>query len=80
MADTRKAIESMKALAVLTLPSAKETTDNPLLVAMGCIPDTVEWALMKLSFLDPDDLNGILEWQSYFIKKGKEKAEKLGIA
>ena len=80
MTDTRQTIENMKALAVLALPSAKETTDNPLLAAMGCIPDTVEWALMKLSFLDPDDLDGIIEWQEYFIEKGKEKAQKLVIA
>lgn len=80
MTDHRQTIEHLKAHALLVLPSAKEMTDNPLLAAMGCIPDTAEWALMKLSFLDPDDRDGIIEWQKYLVKKGEEKIQKLGIA
>lgn len=78
--STEDAIEKLISLAKKVLPSAKEKTNNPILINMGAIPDTVEWALMKLSFLSPDDLQGIIEWQDYFIEKSKAKCEELGIS
>ena len=57
------------------LPSAMENSNPDLRLAgmIGAILHTFEWFSLKISFLEPDDLDGIIEWQEYIIKKTKEK-------
>ena len=78
----KEIIEDIVNLAVKVLPSAIKSKDptERLMGAMGAIPDTAEWAVMKLSFLEPDDYKGIAEWQEYVIEKANEYCKIHGVA
>jgi hypothetical protein len=71
-------INSVIQLAGIVLPKATE--EHGAIGAMGCIPDTYEWLVFKISFLEPDDLDGIIEWQRYILDKAKQFAEERGVA
>ena len=41
----------------------------------GGVPNTREWAITKLTSLEPTDIDGIREWQKYMEKKLDEKID-----
>lgn len=71
-------------LAKIILPKASNSSDpmEAMIGTMGAIPDTYEWLTLKISFLEPDDLTGLKEWNEYIIQKGKEfcKANNVSMA
>jgi len=74
-------IKSIIEIARKILPSASSNPDPQmaLIGAMGGIPDTIEWLTFKISFLEKDDLKGLIEWQEYILDKAKEYCKEHGI-
>lgn len=68
-------VQNIILLAALTLPSGKEK--DPVVGSMGGFPDTIEWLVMKINFLEPDDLDGLDEWQKYIIGKANAKIKEV---
>lgn len=57
-------------IAGIILPHAiEDKSKDPMVAAFGGYPDTFEWLELKISFLSPDDVEGLVEWQKYIISK-----------
>ena len=67
------------ALKVLPLGSKDPDPKRALVGACGGIVDTLEWFVFKYSALEPDDIEGLIEWNEYILGKARELCIERGL-